>query len=52
MFIQRSRWRGWRGCVGDFAATLNLTQGTYRARVLPFHGYVFGTSQLLKVLPA
>ena len=38
--------------AGDFAASFNLTQGTYRARVAPFHGYVFGTSQLLTVLPA
>jgi len=38
--------------AGDFAAALNLAQGTYRARVLPFHGYVFGSSQLLRVLPA
>jgi len=38
--------------AGDFAASFNLTQGTYRARVVPFHGYVFGTSQLLTVLPA
>ena len=38
--------------AGDFAATLSLTPGTYRARVLPTRGFAFGTSQILRVLPA
>jgi stage II sporulation protein D len=38
--------------TGDFAAALKLVPGTYRARVLPTRGYAFGTSPILKVLPA
>jgi hypothetical protein len=38
--------------TGAFVARLNLTQGTYRARVLPTRGYVVGISQILRVLPA
>jgi hypothetical protein len=54
--IQRQQGAGWTtvarttvGANGAFVAQLQLTSGTYRARVTPGHGLVPGLSQVLQV---
>jgi hypothetical protein len=37
---------------GAFSASLDLTPGTYRARVVAGKGYAIGLSPILTVVPA
>jgi stage II sporulation protein D len=55
--IQREQGAGWQAVAsatvddrGDFLATLRLTPGSYRARVVAGRGFVPGTSKVLRVL--
>jgi hypothetical protein len=57
--VQRQQGAVWRPAAravidaeGRFEARLQLTPGTYRARLAPGRGFVAGLSPVLKVLPA
>jgi hypothetical protein len=57
--VQRQAVGGWKTVAattvtayGAFTASLNLTPGTYRARVVAGKGYAAGVSPLLTVVPA
>jgi hypothetical protein len=54
--IQKLGQNGWitlarttTGADGDFAADVQITSGSYRARVVPGRGFVPGVSRVLKV---
>ena len=57
--VQRQAAGGWKtvaattvSASGAFAASVNLTPGTYRARVVAGKGFAAGVSPVLTVVPA